>query len=345
MYIGLEILEGTESLVWRELDKILGPRKVTKAFQNLILIATDDMTRDVVLISLFSRAITNVYVVPHYGRYNTTNELYKISMTIPWHEIFEPDKSFAVTTKILPQKLDRKTIGRLVGQGVVDRFKAEIGSRPPVNLKSPDIEITSFINECYVAFGIKLFDKNMNSPEEISNRLVILGLESYRVSSVGEIYHTGVCESAFEFFNLEPLKDRLLESIFIELKIIDKEKILKLATQKWKRKSANITCFVENFDPKYKPAYGEINQHLISEIPTTPIDTFLTNLVLAFPSKKSQQAAVSKIQEYLAQNNQWTQTSLLIRSDIKINTIFKAKKLVEISVKGIPSQLLLITRR
>ena len=343
MFIGLEILSGTHELVEKEVEKILGQREKEYLFPTLLLVKGRNISEDITLLSLFSRAAINLYLIPKYEKYNNPNDLYRISKDIPWPEIIKAEKSFAVVPKILPERLNRRIVGQLVGQGIVDRFLADKNTRPPVNLRSPDIEVATFIDENKVVLGIKLFKDNMNRIEEAINRLVILSLQTEKIRTLGEIYHTGICESAFEYFNAEPQKGRLLKSTFIELQNIDEEKILNLVTKKWKKITTEIFCFDEEIR-KNIPKYKDIHISPLDRLPAAPIEVFLTNLTLAYPSKREQEKIANKIYNLLTSNEAWVETNLIIRTDIQISTIFKAEKIIDITLKGIPSQIIRITR-
>lgn len=336
MLLCLEIVPSTNELVKKEIEKILGQREIFNPAPDLLLFKSDSITKDVTLLSLFSRTIVNMYLVPKVEEYKEITDLYRISKDISWPDLFDTEKSFAVISRI--SGIDKKIVGRLVGQGIVDRFLEDTHKRPAVNLESPDLEIAVFAAQGLLIPAIKLFKNEMNTITDIVNRLAILCC-NYE-TRVGEIFHAGICESAFEFLNSEPCRDRILKSTFIDLLCVEHQTILDLVTRSWRACRAEVLCFVDTRE-SIKPNYKEIRVQPIESLPLVPIEALLCNLVLLFPRKEKQLEILNKIANLVTNSSCWNELILITRADISVDNIFnKTEKIISIALKGVPSQIL-----
>ncbi|MCR8432862.1 MAG: THUMP domain-containing protein [Crenarchaeota archaeon] len=341
MFLCLEIIPGTSKLVEREIRRILGQREVFDLTPNLLLVKSDDISEDATLLSLFSRAVINLYFAPKVEECESIEDLYQLSKSIPWPDIFSFEKSFAVVPKTTD--IDKKVVGRLVGQGVIDRFLEDTQKRPAVDLKSPELEIAAFIVRNKFVPAIKLFKNEMNTVTEAVNRLATLCCN--KVTGIGEIFHAGICESAFEFFNQEPQKERILESAIVNLLNVDYQKILDLVAKSWRKQMVEVFCFSDECKTT-KIKYREIRMQSIESLRSVSVSALLSNLTLLFPGKEKQREVLNRVNCLLTNNDTWEEAVLIVRADIDVDFVFnKAEKVIDIAVMGIPSRILRLSRR
>jgi len=99
-------------------------------------------------VNLESRIATRVLWRLSGGPYRNEADIYRLGYDIPWPQLFEVDNTIRVyvTAQRSPLK-SLEYITLKLKDAVCDRFRDEIGSRPSINTKEPDIRIHLFLNE------------------------------------------------------------------------------------------------------------------------------------------------------------------------------------------------------
>lgn len=338
MKIGVEILPGSGGLVVKELSIIL-EREIRNAesYDNLLLINSSDIIEDITRIILFSRSIKTAYIIPGIFHFSSPRDLYDKTFEIDWTSFFDINMSFAIVP--ITDTLDRITIGKNVGQGVVDLFLDKLKRRPKVNLRSPDVRIIAKIIDDKCLLGIDLIGSLLNSLDEIISRLTVLTFDIDVAKTYSEIYHSGICESVYEIIRLVPLKDRIVDTTFVTLKIIDQEKILRLLTKKWSREDGKIICFEEH--PSNAKLKYNIKLLNMSSLRYNTTNYMASNLVARFPAKIHHERAIEKILKIIKSNRTWEKFTVICRNEY-INKFanFETEKIVSLNIRGIESSML-----
>ena len=338
MWIGVEILPNSSNSVIRELSTILEREiKSYECYGDLLIFDAFDIVEDVTRIILFSRSVKTVYAIPLKFIFEKPEDLYKNTLEANWSSFFDPSLTFAVVP--LTTTIDRVTVGKHVGQGIVDSFLNEINQRPKVNLRSPDIKIVAKIIDNKCVLGIDLIGFQLNNYDAIVSRLPVLTFDISETKSYSEIYHFGICESAYEILKFVPLKDRIVNTTFVSLKIIDQEKILRLLTTKWKKKSGTIICF-DDYPDKIEFKY-DIKSLDITTLRDNITNYLASNLVAKFPTKTAHKKAIKKILDTIRTNRTWEKFTIFCRNEF-INKFanFETKKIVSLNIRGIESSML-----
>jgi len=69
------------------------------------------------------------------------DELYRLALSHPWDELFPPSLSISCRVTGVPRDKDPRYATLKLKDGVVDRFRQSMGTRPSVDRKTPDIRI------------------------------------------------------------------------------------------------------------------------------------------------------------------------------------------------------------
>lgn len=338
MEIGVEIISGSGDLVAKELSIVL-EREIghVESYDDLLLIDSSDIVGDITRIILFSRGIKTAYIVPSVFCFSSPKDLYDKTLEIDWTSFFDASMSFAIVP--ITNTLDRITIGKNVGQGIVDSFLGRLKQRPKVNLSSPDIRIIAKIIDDKCLLGIDLIGFSLNSLDEIISRLAVLTFDIDATKSYSEIYHSGICESVYEILGFVPLKDRITNTTFITLRIIDQEKILRLLTTRWIRENCKVICF-EDHPSKTNLRYN-IKLLNMSALRYNTTSYVASNLVARFPAKVPHEKAIEGILNTIKSNKTWEKFTVICRNEY-INKFanFETEKIVSLNIRGIKSSML-----
>jgi len=99
-------------------------------------------------VNLESRIATRVLWRLSGGPYRSETDIYRLGYDIPWPRLFEVDNTIRVyvTAQRSPLK-SLEYITLKLKDAVCDRFRDEIGSRPSINTREPDVRIHLFLNE------------------------------------------------------------------------------------------------------------------------------------------------------------------------------------------------------
>ena len=249
MMLGARIVPNTSNLVCMELCHILRRKDIgIRMFHDdFILFRFEDFTSDSVYIITRSRTIRNFYLVTCVFEFDDVSRLYQEALNVDWSSIFSYEQTFAVVPET--KSIDRIEVGKAVGQGVVDSFLKNIGKRPRVNLSNPDIKILAKISGNRCVLAIDLIGKELNVIDDIASRLAVMACFSH--GKFGEIYHSGICESFFEIANDLMIKERILDTPFVDLLNINQDKVLTLLSKEEGIVHREVFCY-DDRDTKYR---------------------------------------------------------------------------------------------
>lgn len=105
--------------------------------------------------NLYSRTASRIYWKIASSDYQNEEDIYKFAYSIPWHEWFDVSNTFRVT--MVGKKCPLKSInfvGLKIKDAICDRFRNQVGSRPNVSPKDPDMRIHGFITEHQIVISI-----------------------------------------------------------------------------------------------------------------------------------------------------------------------------------------------
>ncbi len=131
-----QIAGGMEELGQKELIE-LGAADVKTSYRGLYFNAGKEA---IYRINYSSRLITRVLAPLLTFDCHSADYLYKTAMSIPWHEIFSVDRTFAVFASVSHSNITHSKYAALrLKDAIVDYFKELKGSRPNVEKLTPDV--------------------------------------------------------------------------------------------------------------------------------------------------------------------------------------------------------------
>src|SRR3989344_1987983 len=117
--------------------------------------------------NLESRFATRILWRVGKGRYTSEEDIYKAAYALPWHDWFAVGRNFMV--KVTASKSPLKSLEfvtlRIKDAGC-DRFRTEVGSRPYIDTKTPDVRVHAYLTDSlYELFldtsGAALFQRGL----------------------------------------------------------------------------------------------------------------------------------------------------------------------------------------
>lgn len=117
--------------------------------------------------NLESRMATRILWRVDKGQYKTEDDIYKAAYAQPWHTWFDVGRNFMVkvtATKSPLKSLEFVTLR--IKDAVCDRFRQEVGSRPYIDTKTPDVRVHAYLTDSlYELFldtsGAALFQRGL----------------------------------------------------------------------------------------------------------------------------------------------------------------------------------------
>lgn len=117
--------------------------------------------------NLESRIATRILWRVDKGRYTSEEDIYKAAYALPWHNWFAVGRNFMV--KVTASKSPLKSLEFVtlrIKDAVCDRFRTEVGSRPYIDTKTPDIRVHAYLTDSlYELFldtsGAALFQRGL----------------------------------------------------------------------------------------------------------------------------------------------------------------------------------------
>lgn len=118
-------------------------------------------------VNLESRIATRILWRVDKGRYTSEEDIYKAAYTLPWHNWFAVGHNFMV--KVTASKSPLKSLEFVtlrIKDAICDRFRAEVGSRPYIDTKTPDVRVHAYLTDSlYELFldtsGAALFQRGL----------------------------------------------------------------------------------------------------------------------------------------------------------------------------------------
>ncbi|MEO7404830.1 MAG: THUMP domain-containing protein, partial [Burkholderiales bacterium] len=97
-------------------------------------------------VNLWSRVASRVLRRIVEGPYKTEQDLYALASAVPWGESFDVSRSIRVDVTAIKSPLKSLEFATLrVKDAICDRFRDEVGKRPDVNTREPDVRISAFL--------------------------------------------------------------------------------------------------------------------------------------------------------------------------------------------------------
>jgi putative N6-adenine-specific DNA methylase len=117
--------------------------------------------------NLESRIATRILWRVDKGKYRFEDDIYKAAHALPWHKWFDVSRNFMVkvtATKSPLKSLEFVTLR--IKDAVCDRFRSEVGSRPYIDTKMPDVRVHAYLTDTlYELFldtsGAALFQRGL----------------------------------------------------------------------------------------------------------------------------------------------------------------------------------------
>ena len=106
-------------------------------------------------VNLESRIASRVLWRVFDGRYQNEGEIYRATLSLPWPQWFSVDHSIKV--KVSAQRCPLKSLDFVtlrIKDAVCDAFVKKRKARPHVNTRSPDIQISAFLDERNISLYI-----------------------------------------------------------------------------------------------------------------------------------------------------------------------------------------------
>ncbi len=145
--------KGVESVLENELQHWL----VSDIKQTVGGVFCQATLEQVYRICLWSRTANKVIWILAEKLVKNNDEFYKAVRDVAWSSCFSVSKSFAVDFKGTNRFIKHSNYGGLLlKDAVVDTFNADLGERPDVNPKSPDVSIYAQIKYDKLLFGIDM---------------------------------------------------------------------------------------------------------------------------------------------------------------------------------------------
>jgi putative N6-adenine-specific DNA methylase len=139
---------GLEALLAGELQQLgaLNPKNVPGG------VAFEGDRRVCCRANLESRLATRVLMRLARTPYRNEQDIYEAALALPWPEWFSERQSIRVDVNAVRSPLKSLEFATLrIKDGVCDRFRADRGSRPDVDTRSPDVRIQGFIDRDHVS--------------------------------------------------------------------------------------------------------------------------------------------------------------------------------------------------
>ena len=132
------------------------------------------------------RTAINILKPLYQFKANDENELYEEVKKYEWENLFDLDKTFAITHSVRSEIFTHSQyISLKTKDAIVDRFREKFGSRPSIDAKEPDVKLNLFIrdNKCSILLdtsGDSLFKRGYRTETNSAplNEVLAAGLIS-----------------------------------------------------------------------------------------------------------------------------------------------------------------------
>lgn len=323
-----------------EVRKILGEEaKELPQLDRFLEVEIEDLETNTLQLLFFGNSFTRLYLKVGEGKATSQKDLYDITReAFSWHELWSEDNQFAVVPET-DDSFPKVTIGKEVGQAVVDDFKGE-GKDASISLDSPDIPVLAKVKGDYLTVAIDLTGRDINTELEILNQSILLYSGWENEEKLGEIYHAGLSKLAYEHAKRIPKKDKVSGTTLPNLTIVDKNRLLHLVRKNWELQTfPQISCFEEgNREEVINDELineGKIDLHDLEDLPEFDVPFFVSNLVERKPDRAGERALTRKIAKKLAENDSYQNFTFLVRADVNLPKSLKGKRRKAPQFRGI----------
>jgi putative N6-adenine-specific DNA methylase len=180
LVITVKTIYGFEEILQEELNE-LGYSKVEKGNRSVQL---QGNWKDVYRINYLSRLAISVLVEIEQFHIHSEDDLYKQARKIDWTKFFDVGKTFSVKGAVFSKLFNHTNYPILVVKdAIVDTFRDQLGERPNVELKSPQVVIDVYIADKKVVLslntsGVPLFQRGyrQQTGEAPMNEVLAAGL-------------------------------------------------------------------------------------------------------------------------------------------------------------------------
>jgi len=150
---------GLEAELGRELD-VLGAQDVQTTLGGAIFRGDLPLAWKV---NLWSRLAIRVLLRVDEGEYAGEDDLYQAALRLPWPDWFAADKTLAVHTAAHASPLKSLNFATLrIKDGVCDRFRQDLGARPDVDTRAPQVPILLYLREDRYTLYLDLSGEPLN---------------------------------------------------------------------------------------------------------------------------------------------------------------------------------------
>ena len=144
LIITLKTFYGLEEVLADELEELGFP--VTARLNRAI--QTEGAWQDVYFLNLHLRCAISVLVQVAQFTIREEDDLYKKALRVKWPDYFDVSQSIAVRGAVFSDFFKHSQFPFLVVKdAIADTFRKEVGERPDVNLKTPQVVIDLYINK------------------------------------------------------------------------------------------------------------------------------------------------------------------------------------------------------
>ena len=139
-----QITGGLEQMGSEEIDQ-LGGKRITAAYRGLHFDADNDA---LYRINYQSRLLTRVLAPLRTFKCHTPEVLYKEAKELSWQQLFAADQTFAIAANVSNSKIKHSQYAALkLKDAIADHFMEEVGRRPSVERRNPDVWINLHIHQ------------------------------------------------------------------------------------------------------------------------------------------------------------------------------------------------------
>ena len=146
---------GMETALADELKEIAGKSETLKVHQSIPGgVHCSGTLQDGWRINLYSRIASRVLLRIAQSSYRTEEDVYRLAVKQAWEKWFGVENTLRIDVTAIKSPLKSLNFTTLrIKDGIVDRFRSEVGSRPSINTHTPDIRIAGFLD----AYNVTLY--------------------------------------------------------------------------------------------------------------------------------------------------------------------------------------------
>lgn len=152
-------IKGMEDIAAREIEE-LGGCNIELKSERVFFHGDANL---IYRVNIRSRCIHKLMLILDHGRAMSLSEIYRLAKSIEYSEVMGLHQTFAVkTTRVGKHDYTSIDISATVGQAIIDYFNEVRGSRPRVDLKNPDVEISVYVKDDEVTIGVNTTGESLH---------------------------------------------------------------------------------------------------------------------------------------------------------------------------------------